>query len=47
MAFELNYAAPIYRGVSLEPGVQLVMHPGGLNEIPDALIFDTRLAVKF
>ena len=47
IAFELNYSAPIFRGVSLEPGVQLVVHPGGLNEIPDALIFDTRLAINF
>jgi porin len=47
VAFELNYAAAVYRGVSIEPGVQVVLHPDALNEIPDALVFDLRTAVKF
>jgi porin len=47
MAFELNYAAPIYRGVSLEPGMQVVLHPGALDEVPDAVVFTVKTSVKF
>ncbi len=46
-AFELNYTAQIYHGISLEPGVQLILHPGALSEIPHAWVFDLRTAVKF
>jgi porin len=47
MAFELNYGAAVYPGVNLEPGVQLVLHPGAVSEIPHAWIFDLRTSVKF
>jgi len=47
VAFELNYGIAAYRGILVQPGMQFVVHPGGLNEIPNAFVFALRTAVKF
>ncbi len=47
IAFELNYSAAVYPGISVEPGVQFVLHPGAVGEIPNALVFALRTSVKF
>jgi porin len=47
IAFEVNYSAAVLPGVSIEPGIQFIVHPGALTEIPNALVFALRTAVKF
>lgn len=47
IAFELNYAAPVYHGITLEPTAQLVLHPGALSEIPHAWVLGLRTSIKF
>jgi porin len=47
IAFEVNYTAAVYHGIIIEPGIQFIVHPGALTEIPNALVFALRTAVKF
>lgn len=47
IAFEVNYGAAVYPGINLEPGMQVVLHPGALGEVPNALIFALKASVKF
>jgi len=47
IAFELNYSAAVWPGISVEPGVQFIVHPGAVGEIPNALVFALRTSVKF
>jgi porin len=47
IAFEVNYSAAVYPGISIEPGIQFIVHPGALTEVPNALVFALRTAVKF
>ena len=47
MALELNYSAAVYRGISLEPGLQIVLHPGALSANAPAWVLGLRTSVKF
>ena len=46
-AIELDYIAPIYRGVYLEPGIQYFIHPNADAKLPNAFVFAGRLSIKF
>nr|WP_294501123.1 carbohydrate porin [uncultured Rhodopila sp.] len=46
-AIELDYIAPIYRGVYLEPGIQYFIHPNADAKLPNAFVFAGRLNIKF
>jgi carbohydrate-selective porin OprB len=47
IALELNYSAAVYRGINLEPGLQIVLHPGALSTNAPAWVLGLRTSVKF
>jgi porin len=46
-ALELDYIAPIYRGIVFEPGIQYFIHPNADQHLPNAFVFVGRISVKF
>jgi porin len=46
-AVELDYIAPIYRGVYVEPGIQYFIHPNADAQLKNAFVFAGRLNIKF
>jgi porin len=44
--FELTYQTPEWRGLTLQPDLQFVLHPGGDRAVPGALVIGLRLAFK-
>ncbi len=44
---ELNYGATVAPWLVLRPGLQYVWHPGGINEIPNALVIDFKSVITF
>lgn len=47
LAFEVNYSASVYRGVNLEPGLQVVVHPNAVASSAAAWVLGLRTSVKF
>ena len=45
--FEINYRAPIYRGVSIQPDFQYIFRPNAQTTIRDAAVLGARLYVEF
>ena len=44
---EAMYTAAVYRGVSLEPDIQYIIHPGGTSRRPNALVIGLTTNVTF
>jgi porin len=44
---ELNYGITLGPWLNLRPGVQYIWHPGGINEIPNALVLDMKTVISF
>ena len=44
---EINYAATVYRGVTLMPDFQYMIRPGATTRTPDAAILGFRSNINF
>jgi porin len=44
---EVNYGATLGPWLTVRPGLQYIWHPGGVNEIPNALVLELKTVIGF